>query len=143
MSLHIRIGLFILTTCIATLVMAGEPASTTVHTEIMSLLSRLETPGCKFNRNGSWYTAGEAKTHMLNKLHYIEGRTTLKSTEQFIELVGSKSSFSGKPYLIQCGSTPAQSSATWLTAQLQSLRAARIDKGPTKPKPTIPKPPHK
>ncbi|WER46668.1 DUF5329 domain-containing protein [Cupriavidus sp. WKF15] len=107
----------------ATMVAAGE-ARPAVQLEITSLLSRLETSGCRFNRNGVWHTASEAKSHLLTKLHYIEDRTTLVSTEQFIELAGSKSSFSGKPYLVQCGNAAAQPSAVWLTAQLHSLRAA-------------------
>ncbi|MDR5753038.1 MULTISPECIES: DUF5329 family protein [unclassified Caballeronia] len=58
-----------------------------------------------FNRNGTWYSGMEAKAHLLAKLHYLENRTTLTSTEQFIELAARKSSVSGKPYLVQCGET--------------------------------------
>ncbi len=123
MSLHARNALFALAMSMATMVAAGE-AGPAVQREIASLLSRLETSGCQFNRNGTWHPAAEAKSHMLTKLHYIENRTTLVSTEQFIELAGSKSSFSGKPYLVQCGNSAAQPSAVWLTTQLHLLRAA-------------------
>ena len=121
--MSIRNALFALVMSTATMVAAGE-AGPAVQREINSLLSRLETSGCRFNRNGKWYAASEAKSHMLTKLHYIENRTTLVSTEQFIELAGSKSSFSGKPYLVQCGDSPAQPSAVWLTTQLHLLRSA-------------------
>lgn len=107
-----------------TLVAAAGEARPAVQAEITGLLNRLETSGCRFNRNGTWYSASEAKSHLLDKLHYIENRTTLASTEQFIEMAASKSSVSGQPYLVQCGTSPAQASATWLAAQLQSLRAA-------------------
>jgi hypothetical protein len=107
-----------------TLAPAAGETRPAVQAEINALLSRLETSGCRFNRNGSWYSASEAKSHLLDKLRYIEDRTTLASTEQFIEMAASKSSVSGQPYLVQCGSSPSQASATWLAAQLQSLRAA-------------------
>src|SRR5262252_281918 len=76
----------------------AAPTPPRVRAEIDALLSRLETSGCQFYRNGSWYSGQEAKNHLLRKLEYIEGRTTIESTEQFIELAASKSSFSGKPY---------------------------------------------
>ena len=121
---RIRIGFVVLIVSIMMTATAGEmrPA---VQAEITSLLSRLETSDCKFNRNGSWYSGAKAKAHMLTKLRYLEARTTLTSAEQFIELAATKSSVSGKPYLVQCGDTPAQTSAEWLTTQLKSLRAVQ------------------
>lgn len=120
---RIRIGLVVLMVSMMTTATAGQ-APPVVQAEITSLLSRLETSDCKFNRNGTWYSAAKAKAHMLVKLRYLENRTTLTSTEQFIELAATKSSVSGKPYLVQCGDTPAQASGAWLTMQLKSLRAA-------------------
>ena len=35
-------------------------------------MSRLEASGCEFNRNGSWYTPTEAKSHLLRELKYLE-----------------------------------------------------------------------
>jgi hypothetical protein len=121
---HIRVGLIVLALGMAMTVRAGE-SPPIVQAEIASLLGRLETSDCKFNRNGSWYSGEKAKAHMLAKLHYLEARTTLSSTEQFIELAATKSSISGKPYLVQCGDKPAQKSEAWLTTQLKLLRAAR------------------
>ena len=120
---RIRIGFVVLIVSMMMTATAGE-TQPAVQAEITSLLSRLETSDCKFNRNGSWYSGTKAKAHMLTKLRYIEARTTLTSAEQFIELAATKSSISGKPYLVQCGATPAQTSAAWLTTQLKSLRAA-------------------
>lgn len=123
---RICVGLIVLALGLTVTAMtrAGE-AQPAVQDEIATLLNRLETSNCKFNRNGTWYSGAKAKAHMLTKLHYLESRTTLTSTEQFIELAATKSSFSGKPYLVQCGATPAQASGLWLTMQLRSLRAAR------------------
>ena len=103
----------------------AAPAPPAVRTEIEQLLSKLETSGCEFQRNGSWHPASEAKAHLVRKLEYVEKRTTLRSTEQFIELAATSSSSSGKPYLVRCGSAAAVPSAQWLTTALVAARAAR------------------
>ena len=74
-----------------------------VHYEITELLEVLGSSDCKFNRNGSWYSADQSKKHLLSKLNYIETRTVLNNTEQFIDLGASKSSWTGRPYLVKCG----------------------------------------
>lgn len=103
--------------------MAAQSAPA-VRAEIDQLLTKLQASGCEFNRNGSWYSGAEAKDHLLRKLEYIENKGTLQSTEQFIELAASKSSFSGKAYQVKCGSEPAQESQAWLTKQLDAIRAS-------------------
>lgn len=103
----------------------AAPLSSGAHAEVESLLNKLQSSGCQFNRNGSWHTGAEAKTHLLRKLDYLEGKDAIRSAEQFIALSASTSSSSGKPYLVRCGlnSTP-QESAAWLNAELKALRAA-------------------
>ena len=91
--------------------------------EISALLDRLGASGCQFNRNGTWYSSVKAKSHLTRKLDYLLKRKLVESPEQFIALAGSKSSQSGEEYQVKCGSEPAVSSATWLTAQLKELRA--------------------
>jgi len=61
------------------------------------LLRRLEASGCEFNRNGNWYPAAEAESHLLRKLNYLQDRDMVQTTEQFIELAASSSSMSGQP----------------------------------------------
>jgi hypothetical protein len=101
----------------------AAPTADPVRAEIDTLLSRLQVSGCQFNRNGSWFSGAEAKDHLLSKLDYIEGRSTIQSTEQFIELAASKSSFSGKPYQVKCGSEAPINSQSWLTRQLAAIRS--------------------
>lgn len=102
----------------------ADPAPPSVRAEIDSLLGRLQTSGCQFNRNGSWYNAAEARTHLLRKLDYLEGKNLVRTTEQFIELAASKSSASGKPYRVRCGQAAALDSGPWLSSELKSIRAA-------------------
>ena len=104
---------------------AAAPTPAPLRAEIDALLTRLESSGCRFNRNGTWYPAAEAKAHLLKKLAYIERRGTLVSTEQFVETAASKSSTSGKPYLVQCAGADAVQSQAWLSAQLRSLRSGQ------------------
>jgi hypothetical protein len=87
------------------LVAAGiaAPLSAAVRAEIDGLLSRLELSGCEFNRNGTWHTAGDAKSHLLRKLKYLEDSGAVQSAEQFIELAASTSSTTGQPYLVRYG----------------------------------------
>ena len=74
----------------------AAPTAPAVRAEIDQLLGRLESSGCRFNRNGSWHPAAEAKSHLLRKLEYFDDRSGVASTEQFIALVASRSSVSGK-----------------------------------------------
>ncbi|MES2355494.1 MAG: DUF5329 domain-containing protein [Pseudomonadota bacterium] len=102
----------------------AAPVTPAVRTEIDALLSSLQTSGCEFNRNGSWYSAAEAKTHLLRKLEHLEGKDAVQSTEQFIDLAASTSSASGKPYLVRCGNTPPVESKKWLSSQLTTIRSS-------------------
>ncbi|MGH8171499.1 MAG: DUF5329 domain-containing protein [Rhodanobacteraceae bacterium] len=110
---------------------AAAELSSASRAEINALLDRLGTSGCQFNRNGSWYESEKAKSHLARKLDYLLDRKLVESPEQFIELAGSKSSRSGKTYLVKCGKEEAVPSATWLTDQLRDIRA----KGPEPAKP--------
>jgi hypothetical protein len=84
----------------------------------------LQASGCQFNRNGTWYTGSEAKDHLFRKLEYIESKATIGSTEQLIDLAASRSSASGKAYLVKCGTQDPVESKLWLRNQLTSIRAS-------------------
>jgi hypothetical protein len=109
---------------------AAAPLSAAVRVEIDALMTRLETSGCEFNRNGSWYSGADAKPHLLRKLKYLEDRGAVQTTEQFIELAASGSSMSGQAYLVRCGNAAPVKSAAWLMSQLQAMRAAFSRRAP-------------
>lgn len=102
----------------------AAPTAAPVRAEIDALLGKLQASGCQFNRNGSWYSGAEAKDHLLRKLAYFEDKGTVQTTEQFIELAASKSSSSGKAYLVKCGNESAAESQQWLTRQLPVIRGS-------------------
>ncbi len=99
------------------------------RSEIDELMSWLEASDCKFSRNGTWYTATEARLHLLRKLKYLEDQAAVQTTEEFIELAASSSSATGEPYLVKCGSDAPVQSGVWLRSQLQALRLAARARG--------------
>ncbi|RZA36315.1 MAG: hypothetical protein EOP92_06050 [Lysobacteraceae bacterium] len=102
----------------------AAPTPPAIRAEIDALMARMNASNCQFERNGSWHSALDARKHLLRKLEYIENRRdTLASAEQFIDVAASKSSFSGKPYRVKCGSAAPMSSRDWLNRELKGLRA--------------------
>jgi hypothetical protein len=89
--------------------------------EIEHLITTVGESGCTFIRNGSRHDAEHAASHM--RLKYRRGKRYATTAELFIERLASKSSFSGKPYAIECPGSEAVPSGEWLTARLQEFRA--------------------
>ena len=109
--------------CAAVPTAVAAPLAPTVHAELHALMSRLATSGCEFSRNGHWHSGSDAKAHLLRKLEHMSGHGAVQTTEQFIEHAAASSSMSGQPYWVRCPSAAAIPSKTWLSAQLQLIRA--------------------
>ena len=90
--------------------------------EVDQLITRIEISNCAFNRNGRWYDAKEAAAHLKQKYRYAQSKGLINSAEDFIRLVATKSSLSGKPYMVQCAGETPQKSGEWLTTMLKQLR---------------------
>lgn len=90
--------------------------------EIAGLIGALEGSSCRFQRNGSWHDAAEARTHLQRKYDYLLKKDKVDTAEQFIERAASQSSLSGKPYRIACPGQPEQTAAVWFGARLKALR---------------------
>ncbi|MFP5391086.1 MAG: DUF5329 domain-containing protein [Gammaproteobacteria bacterium] len=103
---------------------AGAQAalSPTARIEVQYLLDTVGQSGCKFNRNGSWYDAKAARSHLQTKLEYLEKKDLVTTAESFIERGASTSSSSGKAYQIQCPGSPAVDSAKWFREELKRYR---------------------
>jgi hypothetical protein len=99
--------------------------SKAARAEIQQLLAFVANSGCQFNRNGTWYPAPEASAHLAEKERYLAERGRIASAEDFIAKAATKSSMTGKPYTVRCGSEPAIASDAWLTAELARLRQGR------------------
>ncbi len=97
---------------------AGAPAATQQAVE--HLLKSIERSDCVFIRNGLRHPAQEAAAHMRKK--YRSAQKKINTPEEFIEHAASRSSLSGKPYLMQCDNAPAQPAGDWLKAELARYR---------------------
>lgn len=96
---------------------AGEQALTV---EVGYLIDSVSESGCEFVRNGKEHTASEAADHLRMKAK--RGKRYYDTTEEFIDRIASKSSWSGKPYTIQCGDEPAITAGDWFTRALAEYR---------------------
>ncbi|MCL2670132.1 MAG: DUF5329 domain-containing protein [Syntrophaceae bacterium] len=107
---------------------AAEPDGRTTA-EIRHLLVFISASACQFNRNGSWHGASEAAAHIENKYRYALKRDLIGKAEDFIEYAATKSTISGKHYLVRCGGTTEIASADWLTRELTAYRSTRGKEG--------------
>ncbi len=89
--------------------------------EIDYLLSYLSDSGCTFIRNGDEHPAKEAKEHLEMKYNYAKGR--IKTAEDFINNIASKSSLSRKQYQVRCPDVLLPSKQ-WLERALASHRGS-------------------
>ena len=90
-------------------------------TEIRGLIQAVAESGCEFDRNGTRYSAKDAAQHL--ELKYSRGKRHVKSAEDFIQRLASKSSWSGNPYQMICeGET--EPAGDWLSATLIQLRTS-------------------
>ena len=92
--------------------------------EIAALMGALEASGCRFERNGDWHDAAAARAHLQRKYDALLRRGLVDTTEQFIERAATRSSMSGDPYHVRCGSGPVREAGPWFREQLQRVRAA-------------------
>lgn len=99
---------------------AGPPA--TAQSEINYLLRLVETSGCEFYRNGSWFDASKAEAHLREKYQFLVRADRIHSAEEFIEQAATKSSLSGEPYQVRCGGGEPMTTNQWLHAALAAFR---------------------
>jgi len=92
--------------------------------EVEQLIEFVRISNCTFYRNGDWYEAGKAADHINKKYQYVKKRGLIKKAEDFIKYSATKSSLSGKPYLVQCDGESLHC-AEWLRAELAQLRKGK------------------
>ncbi|MBB5866342.1 YfeK family protein [Xanthomonas sp. 3058] len=117
---------------VALLLGACAPAQAVTPTtarEIGQLFKVLERSNCQFSRNGAWYAAAKASEHLQRKYDYLQKKGLVTSTESFIELAATKSSMSGNPYQVRCGTGAAVASQAWFTGKLRELRQSPANAG--------------
>ena len=118
-------GLIILMTFMVPCILVANPDNT--DQEIQHLLAYIAEAECRFIRNGKEYGPEAARKHIQKKYEYARKR--IKTAEDFIQGVASKSSMSGKPYKIRC-KDQTRLCADWLGAELKRFRQKAPTGGP-------------
>ena len=88
--------------------------------EIEYLVSTVGASDCTFIRNGKRHTAEDAEDHL--RMKYRRGKKYASTTEDFIAYLASASSWTKKPYYIECAGNEAVPTGDWLTAHLDEYR---------------------
>ena len=111
--------IFVTCSAAALLLLLVSVAQADMQKEILHLLQYVENSGCEFERNGSVYDSGEARSHMERKYNYVKSR--VNKTEEFIKYAATESSMSGKKYYVTCNEKH-QTSYEWLHNELSRYR---------------------
>ncbi len=98
---------------------SGNISHASGNEEIDYLLNHLANSGCTFIRNGDEHEAKEARDHLEMKYNYAKRR--IKTAEDFIDKIASKSSLSRKLYEVHCGNVKMPSKQ-WLYEVLAAHR---------------------
>ena len=120
MKLPIILGLALLQGLILASNAQANPTAG-VQSEINFLLGYVQDSGCQFYRNGSWFDAKTAQTHLRDKYNYLMARNLINTTGDFIDLAATKSSFTGLAYEVSCKGARITSNQ-WLRDELLRFR---------------------
>ena len=88
--------------------------------EIDFLISAVAESDCTFHRNGFDYSSKRAAKHLQMK--YSRGKQYLDTAEDFINVLATKSSITGKPYTITCEGDETEKVKDWLLKSLNDFR---------------------
>jgi hypothetical protein len=115
---------FLLLLCLflstASLALAAEPLT---NPEITWLLQYMEKADVKFIRSGKEYTPKEGAEHLRAKLGKAGGK--VKTAEDFIEGIASKSYLNGDEYLVKFPDGKTRPTGPWLKEALARHRAQK------------------
>ena len=91
-----------------------------MQNEIDHLLKFVENTDCQYERNNTLHSGKDAAEHIKKKYDYFKKK--IDSTEKFIELSATKSTMSGKFYMILCKGNSKIRSQDWLLQELKQYR---------------------
>jgi Family of unknown function (DUF5329) len=99
---------------------ARSDVSDSDRREVVHLLNFLRSSDCAMERNGKKYNSEDAYSHVKKKYDYF--RRKMRTTEDFIDYSASKSTISGKFYLVFCDNEPVIRTRDWLLEELRKYR---------------------
>jgi hypothetical protein len=101
---------------------AAASSPTAAQVEVEHLLSAVAGSGCEFYRNGEWFDSQKASAHLRDKYTALVAFGRLVTAIDFIEKAATKSSLSGRPYLIRCAGGAPVPTNQWLREALEQYR---------------------
>jgi len=107
--------------CIFSCVISASVFASDMQTEIDHLLAFLENSECQYERNGKIHTGKDTLNHVKKKNKYFKNK--IDSTEKFIEYSATKSTMSGKYYMVLCKDSPKVKTQDWLLQELKNYRS--------------------
>ena len=107
--------------CIFSCVISASVFASDMQTEIDHLLAFLENSECQYERNGKIHTGKDTLDHVKKKYKYFKNK--IDSTEKFIEYSATKSTLSGKYYMVLCKDSPKVKTQDWLLQELKNYRS--------------------
>jgi hypothetical protein len=118
---------FLLFSVLVLSVSAAQANQDRFDDEVAHLLNYIEQSDCTFIRNGTSYSAAEARAHIGRKFGHIKRR--ISSAEQFITYGASRSSITGTAYKVDCAGVSMES-GRWLSEELEAYRKAQAGGSP-------------
>ena len=94
-----------------------------VRAEIDELLAFIRTSDVRFIRSGREYSPAAGADHLRSKLEKAGDR--VKTVDDFIEGIASRSYLTGKPYLVKFPDGRTQPTGDWLRAHRAAGRAPK------------------
>ena len=101
---------------LASRVAAATP--TLAQAQVEYLLGAVANSGCEFYRNGEWYDSRRASQHLRAKYNALVTLGRFVTATDFIEQAATKSSVSGRAYLIRCAIAKPVPTNQWLREAL-------------------------
>jgi len=107
--------------CIFICIISVPVFASDMQSEINHLLAFLENSECQLERNGTIHTGKDTVNHVKKKYNYFKSK--IDSTEKFIEDSATKSTLSGKYYMVLCQDKPKIKTQDWLLQELKNYRS--------------------
>lgn len=105
---------------VAALPLSAAGLEATARLEVDYLIAQVAASDKRFVRNGKVYSGHEAAAHMRQKLERAGKR--VKSADDFVNGVATKSYLSGDPYLMKSPDGTTNPTGAWLTDLLNKYR---------------------
>lgn len=78
-----------------------------------------------FYRNGIWQDSKTAQAHLYDKYKYLMAVNLIDTTEDFIKMAATESSFSDQPYEVSCNGGATVKSNQWLRHELARFQTLK------------------